>query len=53
MTLRQLLAELELHTATGTGVDEQVLILVGRELRHLDSTYQDHAYILVAGPVAQ
>lgn len=53
MTLRQLLAELELEAADGSRLNEDILIEVGRERRTLQSSYRDHVFILVAGPPAQ
>lgn len=54
MTLRDLLTALTDHAAGWPeNLDRPIYIRVGRELRHLDTTYMDTGFTLVAGRPVQ
>lgn len=49
MTIRELLHALIGHAEDGRRLEDEVTILVGKEARHVDSSYSDGTFILIAG----
>jgi len=49
MTVRELLAAVADHTAGGRVLEDDVIVLVGKERREVRASYANGTFILIAG----
>lgn len=50
MKVRELLEELAAHADDGRRADDEVILVVGAEVRSVHASYSDGTFILIAGP---